>query len=136
MATPSGWRRDGNLPNELTSFVGRTRLLITLRQRLQAESRLVTVTGIGGVGKSRTALRIAHQVRDQFKDGVWFADLARLQDSGMVRHTITSALGIADQSSRSETSTLTEWVGDREILLIIDTCEHLIEACAALIDGC
>ncbi|GAA3067124.1 ATP-binding protein [Streptosporangium carneum] len=134
MATPSGWRRDGNLPNELTSFVGRTRLLTTLRQRLR-EHRLVTVTGIGGVGKSRTALRIAHLVSGQFKDGVWFADLARLQDSGMVRHTITSALGIADQSSRSADETLVEWLGDREILLIIDTCEHLVDACAALFEN-
>ncbi|ACZ89571.1 hypothetical protein Aros01_05563 [Streptosporangium roseum] len=133
MATPSGWRRDGNLPNELTSFVGRTRLLTTLRQRLR-EHRLVTVTGIGGVGKSRTALRIAHLMRGQFRDGVWFADLARLQDSGMVRHTITSALGIADQSSRSANETLVEWLGDREILLIIDTCEHLVDACAALFE--
>ncbi|MFC3818767.1 ATP-binding protein [Planomonospora venezuelensis] len=133
MATPSGWRRDGNLPNELTSFVGRTRLLTTLRQRLH-EHRLVTVTGIGGVGKSRTALRIAHMVRNQFKDGVWFADLARLQDQGMVRHTITSALGIADQSPRSADETLVEWLGDREILLIIDTCEHLVDACAALFE--
>ncbi|MGS2641836.1 ATP-binding protein [Streptosporangium sp. LJ11] len=133
MTTPAGWRRDGNLPNELTSFVGRTRLLTTLRQRL-GEHRLVTVTGIGGVGKSRTALRIAHQMRGDFKDGVWFADLARLQDSGMVRHTITSALGIADQSARSADETLVEWLGDREILLIIDTCEHLVDACAALFE--
>ncbi|GAA2884365.1 hypothetical protein GCM10010517_47720 [Streptosporangium fragile] len=133
MTTPAGWRRDGNLPNELTSFVGRTRLLTTLRQRLQ-EHRLVTVTGIGGVGKSRTALRIAHLMRGEFKDGVWFADLARLQDSGMVRHTITSALGIADQSPRSADETLVEWLGDREILLIIDTCEHLVDACAVLFE--
>ncbi|MEU8378037.1 ATPase [Streptosporangium sp. NPDC048865] len=133
MTTPAGWRRDGNLPNELTSFVGRTRLLTTLRQRL-GEHRLVTVTGIGGVGKSRTALRIAHQMRGDFKDGVWFADLARLQDSGMVRHTITSALGIADQSARSADETLVEWLGDREILLIIDTCEHLVDACGALFE--
>ncbi|MFC4061260.1 ATP-binding protein [Planomonospora corallina] len=135
MATPSGWRRDGNLPNELTNFIGRTRLLAGLKQRLQEpETRLVTLTGIGGVGKSRTALRIAHLVRGQFADGVWFADLARLQDAGMVRHTITSALGIADQSARSADETLAEWVGDREILLIIDTCEHLVDACARLFE--
>ncbi|GAA3163713.1 hypothetical protein GCM10010466_63290 [Planomonospora alba] len=135
MATPSGWRRDGNLPNELTNFIGRTRLLAGLKQRLQEpETRLVTLTGIGGVGKSRTALRVAHLVRGQFADGVWFADLARLQDAGMVRHTITSALGIADQSARSADETLSEWVGDREILLIIDTCEHLVDACARLFE--
>ncbi|GLW07801.1 hypothetical protein Misp01_29310 [Microtetraspora sp. NBRC 13810] len=132
MATPTGWRREGNLPAELTSFVGRTRLLSHLKRHLQ-DNRLVTVTGIGGVGKSRTALRLAHQVRGHYGDGVWFADLGRLQDAGMVEHTISSALGIADQSPRSQTDTLTEWVGDRHILLIIDTCEHLVEACAGLV---
>ncbi|MFF4778378.1 ATP-binding protein [Microtetraspora fusca] len=131
MATPSGWRREGNLPAELTSFVGRTRLLTTIRQRLH-DSRLVTVTGIGGVGKSRTALRIAHLMRQEFKDGVWYADLARLQDAGMVQHTITASLGIADQSHRAGSETLAEWLGDREILLILDTCEHLVDACAEL----
>ncbi|MCT9929614.1 ATPase [Planotetraspora sp. A-T 1434] len=133
MATPAGWRREGNLPVELTSFVGRTRLLASLRQRLQ-ESRLVTVTGIGGVGKSRTALRIAHQIRRQFRDGVWYADLARLQDPGMVHHTITAALGIADQRARDGADTLAEWLADREILLVLDTCEHLVQACAELIE--
>lgn len=132
MATPSGWRRDGNLPAELTSFVGRTRLLANLKRHL-GDSRLVTVTGIGGVGKSRTVLRLAHQIRAQYPDGVWFADLARLQDAGMVRHTIASALGIADQSSRSETESLAEWVGMRDMLLIIDTCEHLVQGCAQLV---
>jgi len=132
MATPTGWRRDGNLPSELTSFVGRTRLLANLKRHL-GESRLVTVTGIGGVGKSRTVLRLAHQIRAHYPDGVWFADLARLQDAGMVRHAIASALGIADRSSRAESESLTEWVGERDMLLIIDTCEHLMQGCAELI---
>ncbi|WP_219471686.1 ATP-binding protein [Nonomuraea rhizosphaerae] len=133
MATPTGWRREGNLPAELTSFVGRTRLLANLKRHL-GESRLVTVTGIGGVGKSRTVLRLAHQVRSQYQDGVWFADLARLQDAGMVKHTIASALGIADQSSRAESESLSEWVGERDMLLIIDTCEHLVQGCAELVE--
>ncbi|MBB4916391.1 ATP-binding protein [Streptosporangium saharense] len=133
MAAPSGWRRDGNLPNELTSFVGRTRLLTILRQRLR-EHRLVTVTGIGGVGKSRTALRVAHQMRGQFKDGIWFADIARQRDPSLLRHTINSALGIADQSSRSPEETLVEWLNDREVLLVIDACEHVTEACARLFE--
>ncbi|MFI6482133.1 ATP-binding protein [Nonomuraea sp. NPDC050663] len=133
MATPSGWRREGNLPAELTSFVGRTRLLATLKRHLN-DSRLVTVTGIGGVGKSRTVLRLAHQMRAHYADGVWFADLARLQDAGMVKQTIASALGIADQSSRAAGETLSEWVADREMLLILDTCEHLIQGCAELVE--
>ncbi|MFG6191357.1 ATP-binding protein [Nonomuraea sp. JJY05] len=132
MATPTGWQRDGNLPTELTSFIGRTRLLANLKRHL-GESRLVTVTGIGGVGKSRTVLRLAHLVRSQYPDGVWFADLGRLQDAGMVKHTIASALGIADQSSRAESESLSEWVGERDMLLIIDTCEHLVHGCADLV---
>lgn len=132
MATPTGWRGAGNLPAEVTSFIGRTLLLSNLKRHL-ADSRLVTITGIGGVGKSRTALRLAHQVRTLYPDGVWFADLARLQDSGMVDHAITTSLGIADQSPRPGVDTLTEWVGDREMLLILDTCEHLIKPCADLV---
>ncbi|MEO3858802.1 ATPase [Acrocarpospora sp. B8E8] len=132
MATPAGWRREGNLPAELTSFVGRNRLLTTIRQRLQ-NSRLVTVTGIGGVGKSRTALRIAHLVRQQFKDGIWYVDLARLQDPGMVHHTISTAFGIADQSARAGADTLGDWLSERELLLVLDTCEHLVETCAELV---
>ncbi|MBF8187425.1 ATPase [Nonomuraea sp. K274] len=132
MATPTGWRREGNLPAELTSFVGRTRLLANLKRHLN-ESRLVTVTGIGGVGKSRTVLRLAHQVQAHYPDGVWFADLGRLQDAGMVRHSIASSLRIADQSSRAESESLAEWVGERDMLLIIDTCEHVVQGCAELV---
>ncbi|WP_424530313.1 ATP-binding protein [Sphaerisporangium viridialbum] len=133
MATPAGWRREGNLPAELTSFVGRDRLLATIRQRLHG-SRLVTVTGIGGVGKSRTALRVAHQVGSHFPDGVWYVDLSRLQDPTMVQHAVSAALGIADQSARPEAEALTEWLGRRDALLVIDSCEHLRGACAELVD--
>ncbi|QFY11550.1 ATPase [Nonomuraea phyllanthi] len=133
MATASGWRREGNLPAELTSFVGRTRLLANLKRSL-SQSRLVTVTGIGGVGKSRTVLRLAHQLRTHYSDGVWFADLARLQDAGMVKQTIASSLGIADHSSRAASESLSEWVADREMLLILDTCEHLLQGCAELVE--
>nr|SBO94106.1 Disease resistance domain-containing protein / Tetratricopeptide repeat-containing protein [Nonomuraea gerenzanensis] len=118
--------------SELTTFVGRARLLANLKRHLGG-SRLVTVTGIGGVGKSRTVLHLAHQVRPHYPDGVWFADLASLQDAGMVKHTIAYALGIADQSSRAESESLSEWVGRRNMLLIIDSCEHLIHSCAELV---
>ncbi|MEU6783069.1 hypothetical protein ABZ912_28065 [Nonomuraea angiospora] len=120
------------MPPELATFVGRTRLLANLEKRLD-ESRLVTVTGIGGVGKSRTVLRLAHMVCSQYRDGVWFADLGRLQDAGMVKHTIASALGLGDQSSRPEPESLSEWVSERDMLLIIDTCEHLVRDCAKLV---
>ncbi|MEU9884440.1 ATPase [Sphaerisporangium sp. NPDC051011] len=133
MASPGAWRRDGNLPAELTSFVGRDRLLAALRQRL-LEARLVTVTGIGGVGKSRTALRVAHQMLPQFRDGVWYADLSRLQDPFMVPHAVNAALGIADQSARPETETLADWLAGRELLLVIDSCEHVLAATAELVE--
>ncbi|MEV4019990.1 hypothetical protein AB0J35_56885 [Nonomuraea angiospora] len=126
------FQRSGNLHQETASFVGRTRLLANLKRHL-GKSRLVTVTGIGGVGKSRTVLRLAHQIRAHYPDGVWLADLARLQDAGMVKHAIASALGIADQSSRAESESLSEWVGERDMLLIIDTCEHLVQGCAELV---
>jgi len=133
MVTPPGWRREGNLPRELTSFVGRGRLLATLKRHL-AESRLVTVTGIGGVGKSRTVLRLAHLVTSQYEDGVWFADLARLRDSGLVKQTLASALGIAEQTPHATSESLVNWVGQRNVLLILDTCEHLVAECSELID--
>ncbi|MGW0196931.1 tetratricopeptide repeat protein [Nonomuraea sp. NPDC003201] len=127
------FRRSGNLHGEVTTFVGRARLLGSIKRHL-AESRLVTVTGIGGVGKSRTVLRLAHEVRSQYPDGVWFADLARVQDDGLIKQAIASALGIADRSSRAESESLSEWVGERDMLLIIDTCEHVVRGCAELME--
>ncbi|MFI6503195.1 ATP-binding protein [Nonomuraea typhae] len=126
--------RSGNLPAETTSFIGRTRLLAGLERQL-AGARLVTATGIGGVGKSRTVLRLAHQVRSQYADGVWFADLVRLQDAGMIRHEIAGALGIADPSSRAAWESLITWVRERgAMLLVLDNCEHLVHSCADLVE--
>ncbi|MEV5407504.1 ATPase [Thermopolyspora sp. NPDC052614] len=133
MGTPTGWRQDGNLPMELTGFVGRARLLATIKRRL-AEHRLVTVTGIGGVGKSRTTLRVAHTVRHLYPDGVWFVDLARLRDPTMVPQAVAAALGLADPS-RPETEMLADWALERRALLVLDACEHLIEGCAELTES-
>jgi Predicted ATPase len=132
MGTPTGWSQDGNLPRELTGFVGRTRLLATVRRHL-ADHRLVTVTGIGGVGKSRTALRVAHAVRHLFPDGVWFVDLARVRDDAQVPQAIASALGLSG-GSRPEPELLAEWAGQGRILLVLDACEHLVEGCANLVE--
>ncbi|MFI6743525.1 ATP-binding protein [Nonomuraea sp. NPDC050451] len=107
-------------------------MLANLERRLD-ESRLVTVTGLGGVGKSQIALRLAHLVCSQYRDGVWFVDLAQLQDASMIKHTIASTLGLADQLPRSEPESLQEWVGERDMLLIIDTCEHLVRGCAEVV---
>ena len=132
MVSPTGWSHDGNLPMELTGFVGRTRLLATITRHL-SERRLVTVTGIGGVGKSRTALRVAHEVRSGFPDGVWYVDLSRLQDPGMVPQAVISALGLGD-THRPETEVLAEWAADRRLLLVLDACEHLVAECARLVE--
>lgn len=133
MGTPTGWRQDGNLPAELTGFVGRTRLLATVKRHL-AEHRLVTVTGIGGVGKSRTALRVAHAVRHLYPDGVWFVDLARVRDPALVPQAVAAALSLADPS-RPEVEMLAGWAAERRVLLVLDACEHLIDACASLAEA-
>lgn len=132
MTMPTEWRREGNLPVELTSFVGRERVLAEVRRRLAAH-RLVTITGIGGVGKSRTALRLAHTVREEYPDGAWYVDLSRLYDPSLLVHTVVAALGIADQSARPEIEALADWLAGRRLLLLLDGCEHLIDACAALV---
>ncbi|MEV0621378.1 NB-ARC domain-containing protein [Nonomuraea sp. NPDC050404] len=126
------FRRCGNLQSESSTFVGRARLLATLEKRLH-DSRLVTVTGVGGVGKSRTVLRLAHMVRAQYPDGVWCVDVARLKDASAVEQAIAAALGLTDGSSRAESPSLREWVGERHLLLVLDTCEHLVRGCAQLV---
>ncbi len=130
MATPDQWRRQGNLPAELTGFVGRTRLLATIRQRLR-DHRLVTVTGIAGVGKTRTVVRLAHSVGHMYPDGVWFADLSRLHDPLMLQHAVATALGLSG-SVPLDGDGLVQWLSGRKMLLILDTCEHLVEPCAQL----
>ncbi|MFD2348116.1 ATP-binding protein [Nonomuraea ferruginea] len=126
------FQQPGNLPPEHTDFVGRTRLLANLEKRL-GESRLVTVTGIGGVGKSRTVLRLASIVRSQYRDGVWWVDLGQLKEAGMIKHAIATALGLAEQASQFEPKILSEWLRARDMLLIIDTCEHLVQGCAEVV---
>ncbi|WP_206061640.1 hypothetical protein [Nonomuraea basaltis] len=115
----------GNLPDELPGFVGRVGLLAALDAQVRAAG-LVTVTGMGGVGKSRLALRLAHLIRSRYRDGVWFADLSTVQDPGMVEHAVAAACGASSPAA------LTERVRGREMLLILDTCEHLGRSCAEL----
>ncbi|WP_243711296.1 BTAD domain-containing putative transcriptional regulator [Actinomadura sp. KC216] len=125
--TPSG-----NVPAETTSFVGRERELAETR-RLLGASRLVTLTGVGGVGKTRLALRAAGQVAPSFPDGVWLADLAALADAELVGRAVAEALGLRDQSVRSAVDAMVDHVRDRRLLLVLDNCEHLVEAVALLV---
>jgi predicted ATPase/DNA-binding NarL/FixJ family response regulator len=123
--------RSGNLPGDLTSFVGRRGELATAK-RLLGESRLVTLTGAGGVGKTRLALRLASQLERAFADGVWLVDLATLSDPGLVAQRVASALGLRDDSNRWSVAVLTEYVVDRHLLLLMDNCEHVLDPSAVL----
>lgn len=120
----------GRLPAELTSFVGRRRQLADTR-RLLSSSRLLTLTGVSGVGKTRLAMRMATEVRRTFTDGVWFVELTALHDPGLLGHTLAGALELS-QVSANPTADLAEYLEDKQLLLVLDNCEHLVEACAVL----
>ena len=123
--------RGMTLPAEFTRFVGRRRELAEVK-RLLSSSRLVTLTGIGGVGKTRLSLRAAADLRRAFRDGVYLVELADLQDPALLRHTVAGALGLREQAREWQTSSLVEYLAPRQVLLVLDNCEHLIDGCAAL----
>jgi non-specific serine/threonine protein kinase len=121
----------GNLPAEVTSFVGRRHEVAGVR-RMLAASRLVTLIGAGGVGKTRLAQRVGAEMRRSFPDGVWFVELAELRDPGLVAVTVGEALGIREEAVGGASAGLAAFLADRQALLILDNCEHLIGACADL----
>ena len=123
-----------NLPVQVSSFIGREAELAEVR-RLITSSRLVTLTGPGGAGKTRLALQVAAGLADGSGDGVWFADLAPLQDADLVAVTVAKVLGIAADPDRPLLDTLIEAVGQRSLLLLLDNCEHVIDTCAKLADA-
>ncbi|MFC9555190.1 ATP-binding protein [Rhodococcus sp. NPDC056960] len=129
--TPAVRGKVGNLPVELTSFVGRRRELTEVK-RLLSVARLVTLTGIGGVGKTRLALRVAADSRRAFDDGVWLVELGELRDTDLVVDTVAAVLGLREESARAPLEVLTEYLADRRLLLVLDNCEHLVEAAATL----
>jgi predicted ATPase len=134
----------GNLPAELSSFVGRGWELDEVR-RLLSESRLVTLTGMGGTGKTRLAVRLAGQLRRAFPDGVWFVDLAELnmsgllvqelQDPDVLAFLLMGTLGLREQSGDTPVQSLVGQLAERRVLLVLDNCEHLLPACAVLVEG-
>jgi non-specific serine/threonine protein kinase len=121
----------GNLPVELTSFVGRRQGLAELKRAL-ASTRLLTLTGAGGVGKTKLALRAGRESARQYPDGVWFVELAPVQDPALVPQAAFTALGLQDHSSSWAVSTLAAYLADKRPLLILDNCEHVHEAAAVL----
>ena len=125
-------RYPGELPREVTGFVGRSRELGALAGLLGAV-RLVTVTGTAGVGKTRVALRAAALVGDGFADGVCFAELGGLRDLDLVPHTVAACLGLPEQDARSGTDAVAGYLSERNALLVLDTCEHVIGGCVPLV---
>lgn len=123
----------GNLPVDVTSFVGRRRE-ITLTKRLLAESRLVTLTGPGGVGKTRLALRVAHNMRRTFRDKVWYVQLEDLEDPALLPEAVIDQLGLGGPSSGDDVEAIVERLKNRELLLVLDNCEHVVQAAADLVD--
>jgi predicted ATPase/DNA-binding NarL/FixJ family response regulator len=121
------------VPAELTSFVGRRGEVAEVK-RLLAESRLVTLTGVGGVGKTRLALRVAAGLRRAFRDGVWLVPLDQLCDQALVAKTVAGALGLEDRTGAGPVAALADYVADRQLLLVLDSCEHLVDAVAKLAD--
>ena len=122
-----------NLPVQLTSFVGREREKAEIK-RLLAATRLVTLTGSGGAGKTRLAMEAGREMIDQFPDGVWVAELAPLSDPALVPKVVAAAAGLRDESGRPVLDALAGHLRGKRVLLILDNCEHLVEACARLVD--
>src|SRR5688572_5938988 len=120
-----------NIPIPLTSFIARERELKEVADLL-SKSRLVTLTGSGGVGKTRLAIQVAAEVLEQFPEGVWFLDLATLGEPTLVPQAVVTTLGLIEQVGRSPAMVLTDFLRTRRALLILDNCEHLIQACAQL----
>lgn len=122
-----------NLPLQLTSFIGREREIIEIRRLLDI-SRLVTVSGVGGSGKTRLALEAAKAMSQSFSDGVWFVEFAPLSDPLLIASLVASKFGLLLDKDRSVTDALVDYLRDRKALLLFDNCEHLIEPVAQLVE--
>ena len=125
-------RRIGNVPAEATSFVGRRRELAEIRKTL-ADARLVSLVGPGGVGKTRLAVRIATDLRRGFADGAWWVELAEIRDAALVTNAVVAALDLRDLAATNPLQILLSHLRDSELLLVLDNCEHVLEASAHLV---
>jgi predicted ATPase/DNA-binding CsgD family transcriptional regulator len=125
-------QRLGNLPAEPNSFVGRDRDLGDLRL-LVSSVRALTLCGPGGIGKTRLAMRLGWQLSDDFPDGVWLVELAATSDPALVARQVANVLGITEEPGHPAVATLGDALRGRELLLILDTCEHLVDAIADLV---
>ena len=123
-----------NLPASTTSFIGRKKEQDEIKN-LVAKNRLVTLTGAGGIGKTRLSIQTAFALLSEFSNGVWLVELAPISDSGLVPQAIVNTLGLIAQADRPPLALLSEFLQDKHILLILDNCEHLIQACAQLAEA-
>jgi predicted ATPase/class 3 adenylate cyclase len=121
-----------NLPQQVTSFIGRERELAEIAKSL-GNTRLLTLLGVGGIGKTRLSLQVAADMLDAFPDGVWFVELAPLADAQLVPQAVASVLGVKEEAGHPVIEALEKHVKDRQQLLILDNCEHLVAACAGLV---
>ncbi|MBJ8345204.1 LuxR C-terminal-related transcriptional regulator [Antrihabitans sp. YC2-6] len=133
VAAVAGPKASPGLPHETTSFVGRRRERGEIRQLL-SDARLVTLTGFGGVGKTRLALRTVADLRRAFADGVYFVSLASISDPALLTQSVASALGLQARVQRAGPDWLAEYLLEKEVLLVLDNCEHLVDAAAELAD--
>jgi len=131
VATPQA--RTISLPTPVTRLIGREQELVEIGACLLA-SRLVTLTGTGGVGKTRLAIEVARQVAEDYAQGVWFVELAPIVESALVIPTVASTLSVQEAAGHALLQTLIDHLGAKQALLVLDNCEHLIDACAQLVD--
>ena len=124
--------RSGNLPADATTFVGRRHELAEVRRKLTT-ARLVSLVGPGGVGKTRLGIRIASDLARGFADGVWLVELAEVRDAALVTNSVLAALDLRDQAGANPSEILGAYLEDRQLLLLLDNCEHLLDATAQLV---
>jgi non-specific serine/threonine protein kinase len=123
-----------HLPGQLTTFIGRERERLALNERL-ATTRLLTLTGTGGCGKTRLALEVAADGVAGFPDGVWLVELAAFSDPALIAKAVATAIGVREAADRPVRGTLLVALQSRRLLLVVDNCEHLREGCAALVEA-
>ena len=133
-ARPGTGSSEGRLRGELSGLVGRRSELAAIRAAL-GDARLVTLCGPGGIGKTRLAVGAAWGARRAFPDGAWLVELASLRDPALLAPEVARGLGLLDQSAGWAVATLSEHLADRQVLLVLDNCEHLLDACAVLAEA-
>jgi non-specific serine/threonine protein kinase len=122
-----------NLPTDRTSFVGRTREIAEVRELVETR-RAITIVGAGGCGKTRLAIHVAAALVSDFADGVWLVELAPVQDSSLVPQAIAAVLGVRADSGRPMIDVIASYLANRHVLLVLDNCEHVVDACTQLIE--